>query len=69
MSLTIQKTKPANKFHVIRLSGLENQEELYHVKKFASDVFNNFGYTKSLYTAVTWIFGLRGFMSVRVLKY
>ncbi|EMN70326.1 hypothetical protein LEP1GSC100_1264, partial [Leptospira interrogans serovar Bataviae str. UI 08561] len=39
MPLTIQKTKPVNKFHVIRLSGLENQEELNHVKKFASDIF------------------------------
>ncbi|QDK25211.1 LBL_2463 family protein [Leptospira weilii] len=66
MSLTTQKTKPVNKFHVIRLSGLENQEELYHVKKFAGDVFNNFGYTKSLYTAVdmdlwsTWFYVREG---------
>ncbi|QCO35674.1 LBL_2463 family protein [Leptospira interrogans] len=66
MPLTIQKTKPVNKFHVISLSGLENQEELNHVKKFASDIFNNFGYTKSLYTAVemdawsTWFYVREG---------
>ncbi|WP_061222039.1 LBL_2463 family protein [Leptospira weilii] len=66
MSLTIANQKSVNKFHVIRLSGLENQEELYHVKKFASDVFNNFGYTKSLYTAVdmdlwsTWFYVREG---------
>lgn len=66
MSLTIQKTKPVNKFHVIRLSGLENQDELNHVKKFAGDIFNNFGYTKSLYTAVemdawsTWFYVREG---------
>ncbi|WP_061254587.1 LBL_2463 family protein [Leptospira interrogans] len=66
MSLVIQKTKPINKFHVMRLSGLENQEELNHVKKFASKIFNNFGYTKSLYTAVdmdawsTWFYVREG---------
>ncbi|KAA1264540.1 hypothetical protein C5473_19500 [Leptospira interrogans serovar Weerasinghe] len=66
MSLTIQKTKPVNKFHVMRLIGLENQEELNLVKKFANDVFNNFGYTKSLYTAVemdawsTWFYVREG---------
>lgn len=66
MSLVIQKTKPISKFHVMRLSGLENQEELNHVKKFASKIFNNFGYTKSLYTAVdmdawsTWFYVREG---------
>ncbi|MCR8640983.1 LBL_2463 family protein [Leptospira interrogans] len=66
MSLTIQRTKSVNKFHVMRLSGLENQDELNHVKKFASDIFNNFGYTKSLYTAVemdawsTWFYVREG---------
>ncbi|WP_039940172.1 LBL_2463 family protein [Leptospira noguchii] len=66
MSLTLQKTKSVNKFHVIRLIGLENQDELNHIKKFASDIFNNFGYTKSLYTAVdmdawsTWFYVREG---------
>ncbi|WP_431844534.1 LBL_2463 family protein [Leptospira noguchii] len=62
----MQKTKSVNKFHVIRLIGLENQDELNHIKKFASDIFNNFGYTKSLYTAVdmdawsTWFYVREG---------
>ncbi|MDI7228303.1 hypothetical protein QMM87_06370 [Leptospira santarosai] len=66
MSLTLQKTKPFNKYHVIQLSGLENRQELDHVKKFTSGIFNNFGYTKSLYTAVdmdlwsTWFYAREG---------
>ncbi|EPE86514.1 hypothetical protein LEP1GSC021_0079 [Leptospira noguchii str. 1993005606] len=66
MSITLQKTKSVNKFHVIRLSGLENIQELNNIKKFTSDVYNNFGYTKSLYTAVdmdawsTWFYVREG---------
>ncbi|ASV11786.1 MULTISPECIES: LBL_2463 family protein [Leptospira] len=66
MSLTLQKTKPFNKYHVIQLSGLENRQELDHVKKFTIGIFNNFGYTKSLYTVVdldpwsTWFYVREG---------
>ncbi|EKP03615.1 hypothetical protein LEP1GSC018_0051 [Leptospira kirschneri str. 2008720114] len=48
MLLTIQRTKPVNKFHVIRLSGLENKPELKNIKNFSNTVFEKVGYSKPL---------------------
>ncbi|WP_061234787.1 LBL_2463 family protein [Leptospira interrogans] len=48
MSLTIQKTKSVNKFHVMRLIGLENKPELENIKNFSNTVFEKVGYSKPL---------------------
>ncbi|OOV40174.1 hypothetical protein B1J93_17645 [Leptospira kirschneri serovar Pomona] len=48
MLLTIQRTKSVNKFHVIRLSGLENKPELKNIKNFSNTVFEKVGYSKPL---------------------
>lgn len=66
MSITIQKSNLVKNLHVIRLVGLENPQELQNVKKFASNVFLQSGYTKSLYTTVdmdpwsTWFYVREG---------
>ncbi|WP_061248981.1 LBL_2463 family protein [Leptospira noguchii] len=48
MSPTLQKTKSVNKFHVIRLIGLENKLELENIKKFSNSIFEKAGYSKPL---------------------
>ncbi|WP_061233980.1 LBL_2463 family protein [Leptospira interrogans] len=48
MPFTIQKTKPVNKFHVIRLIGLENKPELENIKNFSNTIFEKVGYSKPL---------------------
>ncbi|AVQ11590.1 Uncharacterized protein XB16_1258 [Leptospira santarosai] len=65
MSLTLQKTKPVKKFHVIRMVGLENPKELQNIKKFSSTIFENVGYSKPLDSMdldpwSTWFYVLEG---------